>query len=109
MRKSLPDVLSAITRELVELSEQLELLQNQLSPTEYSGLDVQAFQNLDVITQTLSSLSKFLSMIEPELDRTWSIPTDKAIEQVCLSALAMRLCKSASTEMQVLAHECELF
>lgn len=109
MQQKLPEILSAISRELGHLAALTGTLQDQLSPRAYAGLDVEAFQSLDSLTQTLSCLTSYVADISALAQCQCEVRIADAVADICLSALAARLCGKAADADQSEAQEVELF
>ncbi len=109
MKQPVSEALTAISRELRHLAELTSALQDQLSPRGYQDLDIEAFQSLDSLNQTLDCLAIFAAQVGALLPCQCSISIDDAAARICLGALAERLRGGAGHAPRVTAHEAELF
>lgn len=108
MADTVRDLLDGVARELDALASLTSSLQEQLSPRGYSGLDVEAFQSLDALTQNLSCLASFLSGLGATMPCDCQVEADAALSEICLSALANRL-RGTDEPAAADFERCELF
>lgn len=109
MEQPVSDALTAISRELRHLAELTSALQDQLSPRCYQNLDIEAFQSLDSINQTLDCLAIFVEQVSARLPCHCTVAIGEAADHVCLGALAGRLRGDNRHLPRPAIHEFELF
>lgn len=109
MEQSVREVMTSVSRELDSLASLTSTLQDQLSPHAYAGLDVEAFQSLDSLTQTLSCLALFLASVGERVPPHCRVGSQAALSEICLSALGRRLRGGPGTVSDAERSQCELF
>lgn len=109
MDQTASEILGALSRELKHLAHLTSSLQEQLSPRGYEGLDIEAFQSIDSLNQTLDCLATYTAQLGAVVPCECTVPIDEAADTVCLGALAERLRGSARPHAKMAESEVELF
>jgi len=104
----LSDVLTAAAGVLQDLESRCAGLQDALSPTVASGLNGEAIQDLDHVTQSLASLSYFLAALADGLPGDWRADARAAARDLPLEGVAAAL-SLARLEPRAAAGDLELF
>lgn len=108
MQRALPDVLAALSAELVSLADLAAALQTRVPVHACGEAEIEALQGLDRLTQTLACLAPFVAAVGAAAPRACGVRLDAALDRIWLSALARRLGGGpAAIEQEV--RRCELF
>ena len=103
------EVLETLSRELRTLARSTSALQDQLSPQAVAAVDIQAFQSLDVLNQTLDCLAIFAADVAAAMPCSCRVSIDGAASKVWLAALAERLRGNVIAAAGAALEDVELF
>ncbi|OYV32528.1 MAG: hypothetical protein B7Z81_12635 [Acidocella sp. 20-61-6] len=111
---SLTEILEALGEEFLELGKFTESFQVSLSPALLRvANDPECHRNvqtLDLVSQRLAALSKYILMISHLLPQEWRVNSNTALNHVTLSDLAYRLRGAPVPELpEMQSGELELF
>ncbi len=109
MEQTPTEIFKVLSRELRHLAELTATLQQKLSPRASEAPDVEAFQSLDCLSQTLDCLATYLARLGTAEPCRCALPIEAAADSVCLAALAARLRGGARANRKLGANEVELF
>ncbi len=109
MEQATSEILERLSVELRHLAEQTSLLQDRLSPRGFEGIEIEAFQNLNSLHQTLACLANYAADVASVVPCGCGVEIGDAAARICLAALAGRLRGDDDSVVKMQASEVELF
>ena len=109
MRRTVRDAMAAVSVELAALTRTASALQAQLSPSGDAAVDIEAFQSLDTLSQTLACLAPFVAKLGADLPAECAVNLDAALGEICLAELSRRLSGVPAAPAPAETSHCELF